>query len=194
VSRAEAEFSKGKARDAVHEQLDTVRASATAWSAVTTVVLGIFGTVAFAGGLPTLDKVEKSWQTPLKWVTVIVLMLFLASTIMAAYAANGWTFTTNNTAWKAVRDSTTGDAQTARTWLTRSLIAGGAAAFIVIVGSCLLLFKGEATAAPAPPTVVAVIDGTAVCGPLTTASGRLTVGTQPLTEVDSLVIVEACPP
>jgi hypothetical protein len=45
-----------KATDLRRTQLSTVQGAATKWATLLTAVLGVFGTVAFAGGLTTLDK------------------------------------------------------------------------------------------------------------------------------------------
>src|SRR4051794_27492384 len=45
-----------------HGQLEMVRKAATGWSALFGGLLGIFGTVAFAGGLPTMEDLPDRWR------------------------------------------------------------------------------------------------------------------------------------
>ena len=70
---------------------------------------------------------------------------------------------------------------------------GFLAAVLVLVGSSLVLFIDKDTTAPKAPTVVAVVDGSAVCGTLSVTSDGAAVGGKPLSgAVTSFTIVAAC--
>ena len=174
-------------------QLATVRKSATAWSGLFGAVLGVFGVVAFSGGLTALEDLPSQYQTPVRVVTIAAATLALAATVLSGWAAGYPIKPTNDNTWQGLRNTTNSRAETARVELLIAKSLGFLAAVLVLLGSSMVLFIDKDTPAPKPPTVVAVVDGSAVCGTLSITSEGAAVGGTPLTgAVTSFTVVAAC--
>src|SRR5262245_39293504 len=78
-----------KATELRRTQLKNVQSSATKWSALLAALLGVFGTVAFAGGLTTLDKLHDPWSTIVKVLTTAAAATAIAGIVLLAKAAGG---------------------------------------------------------------------------------------------------------
>jgi hypothetical protein len=183
---------RGRVASAQHDELETVRKGAAAWTTLFTAVIGVFGTVAFASGLPALDDLDEKLQDPVKWATIAAGVLALVATVMAGIAAGPSLKKSSDSSWQGMRTRTRDSARTALTLLNIAKILGGVAAAIVFVGSVVIFLSGEAPGSA--PKLVAVVNGTAVCGPLGTASdGAAKVGSTPLAGASYIVVVTRCP-
>lgn len=190
------DFWDSKLTDLRHNQLETVQKAATAWAAFFSAALGIFGAVAFAGGLTTLDKVGSPWNGIAKGLTIVAALAALYATWRSATAAQGMKpqLSSQLDAGK-YRARSARAAEEAAERLKRAKTAGFFAACLVLGGSCMVLLAGEAEKEPPKaPTVVAIIDGAAYCGELGGHGGALSVDTYPMSSfVEKVVLVDACP-
>jgi hypothetical protein len=99
---------------------------------------------------------------------------------------------TDDTTWDGLRAHSEHAAQAALDQLRLAKAAGLVAGVLVLAGSAAILIAGPAPASPTAPTVIAVVDGKAVCGQLRSGSS-LSVGSTVLERVTNLVVVPACP-
>ena len=173
-------------------QLETVTKAATSWSALFSAVLAVFGAVAFAGGLTTLDKLASPWHEIVLGMTLLAAMLALAATVLAGLASGTTASETDDSTWDGLRDSTKQRAKEALGRLRLAKKLGAGAMALVVVGSSIVLIVGEDTSVSSPD-VIAVVNGAAVCGPLTRTNARLSVAGTELTNVASITVVGACP-
>lgn len=187
----EVEFWKQQVLTRNRDQLTTVSKAATAWSALFAGVLGVFGTVAFAGGLTAVDRVDDPWSAVVKTATLLAVVLALVATVLAGIAAGASVSVTNDSTWDGQRDWVKTQAARAFGRLRLAKRFGGFAGVVLLFGSTVVLLAGEA--GPSVPTVVVVVGGRAVCGPLTSTATGLAVGGTGLTKVTSLTVVQACP-
>jgi hypothetical protein len=174
-------------------QLDTVNAAATAWRTLFGALLGIFTAVAFAGGLTTIDNLAQPWDSIMKVATLVALVLAIGATYFANRASGSISVELiHNQDPLYLRNRTANLAAEARTNLGRAKPLGVLAVGIVIAGSAIVLLIGPAK--PGAPDVLLVQGGQATCGSLARQSGRLTVGTTPLSaNVSQMTIVSSCP-
>ena len=187
----EVEFWKQQVLTRNRDQLATVAKAATAWSALFTGVLGVFSTVAFAGGLTAVDRLAGPWAGVVKAATLLAVALALAATVLAGLASGASVSVTNDSTWDGQRDWVKTQATRAFGRLRLAKRFGAAAGAVLLVGSTVVLLAGEA--GPGAPTVVVVVDGRAVCGPLTATGNGLAVDGTGLTKVSSVTVVDACP-
>jgi len=160
-----------------------------------TAVLGVFGTIAFAGGLTTLDKLADPWAVLAKALTTAAAVSAVVAILLLNLAAGGLLvrklrgFTPN-----VVRDRYTTRAVETLGWLRRGQIAAAITGLLVLLGSVIVLWVGEQPSDKKAPTVVAVIGDAGVCGKLSkSVDGTLLVGTTPLKGVANLTVVDSCP-
>ena len=187
-------FWRAQATAAKHQELENVRKAATAWTALFTAVVGVFSTVAFAGGLPALDDLDPTWQDPVKYATVVALALALTATILAGIATGPSAKTTDDSSWKGTRNRARDAARNARTQLRISKFLGAVAAAVILGGSVAIFFAGATAPKAKLPSLIAVVGGKAVCGPLTKGSdGQAKVGQESLAGATSILVVSACP-
>ena len=187
----EVEFWKQQVLTRNRDQLSTVSRAATAWSALFTGVLGVFSTVAFTGGLTAVDRLADPWAGLVKAATLVAVVLALLATVLAGLASGASVSATNDSTWNGQRDWVKTQATTAYARLGAAKKLGTAAGVVVLLGSAGVLLAGEA--APTAPTVVVVVGGRALCGPLLARGDGLAVGGTELAKVSSLTVVEACP-
>lgn len=193
MAMTEEEFWSQQVIEGRRGQLENVRKSATTWSGLFGAVLGVFGTVAFAGGLTALEDLPGEYASPVRVMTIAAAALALAATVLSGWAAGYPMKPTNDNTWQGLRNTTNDRAETARVELLVAKSLGFLAAVLVLVGSSLVLFIDKDTPAPKPPTVVAVVDGSAVCGTLSITSDGAEIGGKPLSgAVTSFTIVAAC--
>ena len=174
-------------------QLETVRKSATAWSALFSSLLGVFGLVAFAGGLKELDELSPDYTFVIRAATSLAALALGVATYFAAKAAGQlFTITTSDTTWQALRDRTVNAAHAAVKDLRIAKISGAAAVSLVLAGTGLAIWGPSAESVPA--TVVVDTTGGPVCGKLSTGeSGALFVAGIEIESVTSLSVVSKCP-
>ncbi len=190
----EVEFWKQQVLTRNRDQLTAVSKAATGWSALFAGVLGVFGTVAFTGGLTAVNRVDGPWSGVAKTATLVAVVLALAATVLAGLAAGASVSVTNDSTWDGQRDWVKRQAVRAFGQLRLAKRFGGVAGAALLFGSTVVLLAGEAVPnLPSVPTVVVVVDGRAVCGPLTSTATGLAVGGTGLTKVSSVTVVGACP-
>lgn len=186
----ETDYWKSQVLHAVRNELETVQKAASAWATLFTAVLGVFGTVTFAGGLTALDDLPGPFQSWAKGATILAAGATLVAIVLSSRASGTMPDLTNDTTWDGFRLKNEEAAQRALRNLGRAKKAGVVAAVMVLLGSSTVLLVGSA--APGVPTVIAVVDGRAVCGKLT-GGEPISVGSTPLTNVTNLTIVSRCP-
>lgn len=174
-------------------QLATVRSASKAWAAVFAGILGLFSTVTFVGGLNGLNDLAADSQTWVRWGILIAAAAMLVATVLSALASNSMPSVADSVTGGAFRDRSKKLAVRSLLFLRISMGFAMIAALMVIVGSGYIVLAPKAVSSTKPPTVVAVIDGTAYCGPLTETGGKLTVDGQAITSVTVLTEVAACP-
>jgi hypothetical protein len=173
-------------------QLDTVRKSATAWSALFSSLLGVFGLVAFSGGLKEIDELAPDLTWVIKLVTTLAALGLAIATFFAAKAAGSLLITaTNDTTWEALRNTTINQANSAKNDLIVAKISGLVAIVFVLAGSGVAIW-GPSAETPAPTVVVDTPEGV-VCGDLSRSdNGGVTVDGKELESVASLSVVSKC--
>lgn len=182
-----------KATELRRGQLESVRAAAAKWTALMSALLGVFGTVAFAGGLQTVDKLGDPWASIVKGLTSAAAVFAVCAIALLSLAAGGLRISKQQglTA-DSVRRMFTENTRQALCCLNWGKKAALLAAAIVLAGSAVILWAGSPTTPP--PTILVVTRHGAYCGPLSQAGGRLEVGTHPLGgHITRVVIVDACP-
>ncbi len=173
-------------------QLRTVQASAGRWSALMTGVLGVFGTVAFAGGLSTVDKLDGPYDVVAKVLTTLAAATAVAAVVYLARASGGLRL--DDLAFpsgRALMNREVRLAAEARALLRTGRWFAAATGALVLAGSVLVLWAP--VAAPGPSKVLVRFPDGAVCGAPARVGGQLTVGGRPLRDAVEIVPVEACP-
>ncbi len=189
----EFDYWDAKATELRRSQLDSVRAAATKWAALMGALLGVFGTVTFAGGLRTVDMLGDPWAQIVKGLTSAAAAFAVAAIGMLSYAAGGLRISQEQgLTGDSVQRMFTEDTGRAMRWLGWGKKGALAAAATVLAGSALILWVGPQPAAP--PTILVVIKHHTYCGPLRQGSSGLRVGRHPLSgDIQAIVIVNACP-
>lgn len=193
TDREEAEYWKGQVIQRVRGELEAVQKAAAAWSALFTAAIGVFGTVTFAGGLTGLEDLNPTLRPWVKGATVLAALATLVAVVYASMASGSMPKHTDDTTWDTHRGNSEAAAQTALGHLKVAKRAGVMAAVLVLGGSAAVLLAGPDDTPAGGPSVVAVINGQAVCGKLTKGA-PLSVGTTPLVNVTSLTVLTSCPP
>lgn len=179
-----------------HGQLKTVQDAAAGWAKLFAAVLGIYGTVAFAGGLTSLDKLAAPFDTIARIATFLAAVAALLATWWATLASQDLEPEERAaTDANSLRAATEVAVRSSLRDLRKAKKAGYAAAAIVLAGSTMILWQQEAESPAKPPKVLAIVAGEAVCGPLARADdGSLEVDETPLAgEVQNVTVVAACP-
>jgi hypothetical protein len=194
MSQAEDAYWTGRLTDARHGQLDTVRKAATSWSALFTAVLGVFGAVTFASGLPDLGDLGDHRRLLVRCMIGLAALSALAATLLAGSAANSLPRVTNDQSIATFQQTTKETAVRALARLRWALRCGALAAVIVVAGSFLVLFADQPDKPAAVPKLIAIVNGRAYCGtPAAAADGTLSIGGVPLAGATSITVVTACP-
>ena len=188
-------FWDARLTDLKHGQLETVQKAATAWASLFGALVGVFGAVAFGGGLASVDRLPGPWDVLVKAATLGAITLALVTIYLAAKAGEGLSpKTVRAFDAKALMLQTYEAAQERLATLRRARMTGVAVISILVGGAFVVLLVGRE---PQPaPSVVAIVDGKAVCGKL--ASGghgqALKIGSTSLdAAVASLDVVSSCP-
>jgi hypothetical protein len=183
-----------KATELRRTQLTTVQTAATKWSAVLTALLGVFGTVAFAGGLTTIDKLPSPWDAWAKVLTTLAAITAVIAIGILNRAAGGLSITKyRGLSAATVRDINTTGAAGALGLLKIGRYLAVATASLVLAGSLLVLWVREREDVPSVPTVLAVVDQELICGELASTKGRLTIDGKPADTAIFITPVSACP-
>ncbi|MGO9752912.1 MAG: hypothetical protein ACLP8S_05455 [Solirubrobacteraceae bacterium] len=186
-----------KAIDLQRNQSASINAAAAKWSALAGALLGVFATVAFAGGLTTLDTLSSPWQTITKFLTTLAVLTAATGTVLLGVAAGGLRTTRihNPLDGMEVKRRFTSDVRSSLNYLKYGRVLSSVAAVTAIAGSIMVLWAGQANTTAPPPPYLAIFGDGAVCGQLSPGRNhRLDVAGRRLTaSVRVLVPVSACP-
>jgi hypothetical protein len=198
VSTKESVYWQDKLDEQRRTQLDVVRATAAKWQATVATLLGIFGSVAFVGGVTTVDELDKSDATQAKALVGVAVFLALMAVLAAAYASMGVPRRKVDATWQWLQRESSDRASRALVALRVSQVLAIAAAACVVGGSLKLLLDSSPKASTDPHYIV-TIDGAAWCGRLVAEGDVLKLETETGTTVDltkgleQLIVVDACP-
>jgi hypothetical protein len=181
-----------KATELRRGQLATVQGSAGKWLAFLTALLGIFGTVAFAGGLTTIDKLGSGWDIAARTLTTLAALAAVIGIVFLTKAAGGLSVKkVGNLTSVGARDLSTSNISGNLRDLGKGRVAALAASALVLAGSMIVLWVGPAPQGESQK-VIAIIDGRAICGELGSSEGRLTIAGEVAETASSLVPVASC--
>ena len=85
----EAEYWQAKLTDISRTELDKVRATAAKWQATISTLLGVFGSIAFVGGISNVDQLNERMATTAKNIVTVAVVLAFLAILGSAYAAMG---------------------------------------------------------------------------------------------------------
>ena len=185
-----------KATELRRTQLATVQTAATKWAALLTALLGVFGAVAFAGGLTTIDKLGSPYAIIAKLLTTLAAIAAILAVYLFAQAAGGLTpRVAHGIGAASVRQMNTVASRNVMKTLKWGKRFAVSAAVLVLGGSALVLWVGDKTVSVVPPAMVAVVDGRLICGELTKQpDGTVLVGDHRITRsITQIVSVGKCP-
>jgi hypothetical protein len=171
MTQSAPEYWEQRAADLSRTSLDTIRASATAWAATTTTLIGVFGAVAIVKGPDTLAQLAGVNRSVVTGLVIGAAAIAFVSVLATAYASRGLTkrySPLTGTQLKLWTIETTRQARVA-------LLVGQATA---IVSALCVLAAGitAATAAgdtTAPSYLVRTSGGGLQCGVLTRSGSGL---------------------
>lgn len=197
MSTKESVYWQDKLDEQRRTQLDVVRSTAAKWQATIATLLGIFGSVAFVGGVTKVDELSKSDAMLSKALVGVAVCLALIAILAAAYASMGVPRRKTDATWQWLQTESTDRASRALVSLRVSQVLALAAAACVVGGSLNLLLNSPPKSSREQHFVV-TIRGAAHCGQLmdegnvlklerTGASVDLSSG------VEQFVAVNACP-
>lgn len=183
-----------KATELRRTQIATVQSAAAKWSALLTALLGLFGTVAFAGGLTTIDKLSDPFDLIARIMTTLAAVCAVRAIWLLTKAGGGLSLSKMpgiNAA--SVRDHYTTGTTTSINRLAEGKTWAIGAGALVLAGSLMVLWAGERSDPAKAPSVVGIVDGKLVCGKLTkNDSGNIAIGGT-TGEVTQVTPVTTCP-
>jgi hypothetical protein len=173
-------------------QLKTVQTSATKWSALLTALLGVFGTVAFAGGLSSIDELKSPWATTAKIITTVAAGLAVIAIVCMSYAAGGLRLTAiGSLGGPFLKRRSTALTHKSLILLNLGRICAVLSAAAVLAGSFMVLW---APTADAPASrVIARFQNASYCGRPTKVANELQLGGRKLSEAVEIIPIAACP-
>jgi hypothetical protein len=192
----EAEYWQAKLTDISRTELDKVRATAAKWQATISTLLGVFGSIAFVGGISNVDQLNERMATTAKNIVTVAVVLAFLAILGSAYAAMGVPRKHQNQDWRWLRDESHTRARHALLALRLSQVGAVAAAILIVTGSLTVL-----RASPAQPsgskTYAVIADGKVWCVDLSTHKGRTTYSSQGAQitipgKITSIVEVSGC--
>jgi hypothetical protein len=185
-----------RATSLTRTQLAGVNASAAKWQALATSLLAVFGTVAFAGGLTTLDELSEPWGVIAQVLTTLAVASGVVGVVLLALAAGGLRVdtVTGPLDGMALRDLHERETERQASRLRAGRLAAVTTAGLVLAGSLLILWFGQPGPSD-PPAFVAVFEDGAACGSLSLGGGgELLLAGRPLSDgLVSISSVDACP-
>jgi hypothetical protein len=177
----------------IRTQLTTVQQAATGWRTLFGALLGIFTSVAFAGGITTIDKLASPWSDVVKYGTLAAVLAAALATFWSNQASQSLSpEVTSHLDANYLRTQTNEQAATSLKRLNRAKISGALAIGVVLVGSALVLLVGPA-ASPST-SALATVNGKTICGVLKTTGSSLKLGSTALSgDVSDITLVPSCP-
>ncbi|RSM73149.1 hypothetical protein DMB66_03725 [Actinoplanes sp. ATCC 53533] len=187
----EVAFYEARNSDLRRGRLKALQASATKWSALMAGFLGVFGTVAFAGGLATVDKLPAPVDVLVKATTTLAAVAAALAVWFLSRAAGGLRITdlrfpTGKKLMERENDLVT----EARRDIGRGRVCALAAVVLVLAGSVAVLWTPPK---PTTPKFLVRFDDAATCGELTNRGGALSIGGRSLGQAVEVIPVSSCP-
>ncbi|GEM_PF-7055088 len=169
------EYWEQRANELSRTSLETIRASATAWAATTTALLGVFGTVAIIKGPDSISALEGTSRDVVTGLVVGAAVMAFTSVLATGYASRGPTkrYTPLNglklAAW------TRRSARSAHTALLVGQATGIAAALLVLAAGITVTVSGSGggSAPSSESFLVRTSDGAVQCGVLRRSGNHL---------------------
>jgi hypothetical protein len=182
-----------KATELRRTQLETVRNSATKWSALLTALLGVFGAVAFSGGLTAIDKLNRASAFLARGLTTLAALAAVVGIFYFAKAAGGLTLKrTDSLGSDTLRTSYSESTKRG----LRNIGIGKRAAFVavgcVLAGSLVVLWSGEAKPLATPTYLLARVHGQLICGLLGEDERGVTIDRLPAAQAQVITVVQSC--
>jgi hypothetical protein len=145
AEKAEREYWDGMAEKANREQLKAVQDSAAKWTAVTSALLGLFGTVAFATGLDSIGYLPNGFlRLGVRGATTVAFVLILIGTWQLARAAGGLQldYAADGYGGDYIELMTKARAVSAKKELGRGKVAALVGTAIILLGAVVIFWSG----------------------------------------------------
>lgn len=168
------EYWEQRANDLSRTSLDTVRASATAWAATTTTLVGVFGTVAVVKGPDTLGELAGGGRDAVTGLVIGAAAVAFVSVLATAFASRGPTkrySPLNGLHLKLWTIETTRQARTAL--IIGQVTAIVAALCVLAAGVTAAVAPGSGAASSNTSYLVRTSGGALQCGVLARAGTKL---------------------
>jgi hypothetical protein len=169
------EYWEQRATDLSRASLDTIRASATAWAATTTALMGVFGTVAVVKGPDTLAQLTGTSRQAVIGLIVGAAAAAFVSVLATAYASRGPTKRYSPLTGLKLKLWTVRATRRARAALLVGRATAIASALLILAAGIIATVAGTGQGA-APSGVsylVRTSDGALQCGVLARSDGQL---------------------
>lgn len=171
--------------------LAALRTDAAAWTKLTGALVGIFGTAAFVGGLPTFEDLDSVQKLIAKILTVAALIVLMLATISGAIAERNAPQELPAMSPNDLQRHLANKKPKVKRWILTTKILGFLGVLVIIGGSLWFVFD-EPTKETSPPKVLAVTPEGVVCGPLSGEGTNLRVNDVSLDDATQIVVVEGC--
>jgi hypothetical protein len=162
------EYWEQRATELSRTGLETVRASATAWAATTTTLLGIFGAVAIVKGPDSIAALEGTSRDVVTGLVVGAAVVGFVSVLATGYASRGPTRRYAPLTGLRLAKWTKLTTRKARTALLVGQATGIVAALLVLAAGITAAISGSGggTAPPGQSFLVRTSEGALQCGVL----------------------------
>jgi hypothetical protein len=177
VSESSPEYWERRALELSRTSLDTIRASATAWAATTTTLLGVFGTVAIIKGPASVSELTGGSRDAVTGLVIGAALVAFVSVLSTAFASRGPAKRYAPLTGLKLKEWSIRAARRARTALTVGQVTAIVAALLVlsagVVATAAGLGQGPAPASPS--FLVRTTEGALECGMLRQSGARMTL-------------------
>jgi hypothetical protein len=197
-----AEYWEQRATELSRTSLETIRASATAWAATTTALLGVFGTVAIVKGPESISALDGTSRDVVTGLVIGAAVVAFASVLATSYASRGPTKRYTPLTGLRLATWTRRTARSARTALLVGQATGVAAALLVLAAGVTAAVSGTGggSAPAAQSFLIRTSDGALQCGVLKRSGRNLVLaGSSGATLLDlssgvaAVTTVSSCP-
>ncbi|HEY2668743.1 MAG TPA: hypothetical protein VGJ07_00035 [Rugosimonospora sp.] len=172
-------------------QLKTVQTSATRWSALMAGLLAVFGTVAFAGGLNTVERLPSPADAVVKALTTLAAVSAVVAIWYLSRAAGGLDLTDlPHINGKILMERETASVGAARRRIRIGKVCAVVTVALVLAGSAVVLWV---PAAASQPKFLVRFPDAAYCGTLVRNGDRIAIGGRDLAAATEVIPVAACP-
>ena len=169
------EYWEQRATELSRTSLETIRASATAWAATTTTLLGVFGTVAIVKGPDSISALEGTSRDVVTGLVVGAAVVAFISVLATGYASRGPTKRYTPLTGLKLATWTRQTARRAHNALLIGQATGIAAALLVLAAGITATVSGSGgSSAPSSESfLVRTSDGALQCGVLNRSGNNL---------------------